>query len=88
MQPISIFNKTICLLLCVIDIYIKYAWAVPWNDIEGTTITNALQKVLDKFNHRPNKICPKKCSEFYNRSMKSCVQDNDIEIYSTHKHLT
>ena len=24
-------------------------------------------------------------SEFYNRSMKSWLQDNDIEMYSTHK---
>ena len=26
----------------------------------------------------------KKDSEFYNRSMKSWLQDNDIEMYSTH----
>ena len=25
-----------------------------------------------------------KCGKFYNRSMKSWLQDNDIEIYSTH----
>ena len=25
-----------------------------------------------------------KGSEFYNRSMKSWLQDNDIEMYSTH----
>ena len=24
------------------------------------------------------------CSEFYNRSMKSWLQDNNIEMYSTH----
>ena len=30
------------------------------------------------------KIWVDKDSEFYNRSMKSWIQDNDIEMYSTH----
>ena len=32
--------------------------------------------------HKP--IWVDKGSEFYNRSMKSWLQDNDIELYSTH----
>ena len=35
-------------------------------------------------NHKPNKIWEDNGSQFYNRSLKSCLQDNDIEIYSTH----
>ena len=31
-----------------------------------------------------NKVGVDKGSAFYNRSMKSWLQDNDIEIYSTH----
>ena len=33
---------------------------------------------------KPNKIWVDKGSEFYNRSMKSWLQDNDIVMYSTH----
>ena len=33
---------------------------------------------------KPNKIWIDKGSEFYNRSMKSWLKDNDIEMYSTH----
>ena len=29
-------------------------------------------------------ICVDKGTQFYNRSIKSWLQDNDIEIYSTH----
>ena len=47
------------------------------------TITNAFQKILDESNHTPNKICIHKGSNFYNRLMKSWLQDNDIEMYST-----
>ena len=47
-------------------------------------ITNAFQKILDESNRKPNKIWVDKGSEFYNRSMKSFLQNNDIEMYSTH----
>ena len=50
MQLISKFNKDFQLLLCVIDVYSKYAWIVPLKDKKGITITNALQKILDKPN--------------------------------------
>ena len=47
------------------------------------TITNAFQKVLKESNRKPNKICVDKGSEFYNRSMKSWLEKNAIEMYST-----
>ena len=68
MQLTSKFNKGFRFLLCVIDIYSKYAWVVP----------------LKKSNRKPNKIWLDKGTEFYNRSMKSWLQKNDIEMYSTH----
>ena len=33
---------------------------------------------------KPNRIWVDKGSEFYNRSMKSFLQNNDVEMYSTH----
>ena len=53
-------------------------------DKEGVTITNNFQKILDESNHKPNKIWLGKSSEFYNRSMKSWLIDNNIEMYLTH----
>ena len=44
MQLISKLNKTIGFLLCVIDIYSKYAWFIPLKDKKGITITNDFQK--------------------------------------------
>ena len=43
-----------------------------------------LKKILDGSNRKPNEIWVDKDSEFYNRSMKSFLQNNDIEMYSTH----
>ena len=80
---ISKFNEGICFLLCVIDTFSKYTWAVPLKDKKRITITHTFQKILDESNSKPNKIWVDKGSEFYKRSMKSWLQDNGIEMYST-----
>ena len=37
------FNKVFRVLLCVIDIFSKYAWVMALKDKKGTTITNTFQ---------------------------------------------
>ena len=56
MQLISKFNKGFKFLLCVIDIFSKYAWVVPLKDKKGVSIVDAFQKILDDSNRKPNKI--------------------------------
>ena len=84
MQLISKFNKGFRFLLCVIDIYSKYAWVNRLKDKKDVSIVNAFQNILNNSNIKPNKIWVDKGSEFNNRSMKSLLENNDIEIYSTH----
>ena len=84
MQLTRKFDKGICFLLHVIDIFSKYAWAIPLIDKKGITITNAFQNLLKECNRKSNKIWVDKRSEFYNRSVKSWLEKNDIEMYSTH----
>ena len=55
---------------------------VPLKDKLGITITNTFQKILNRSNCKPNKIRVDKSSDFYNRSMKFWLQDNNIEMYS------
>ena len=69
-RVISKFNKGFRFLLCVNDIFSKYAWVVPLKNKKGITITNAFQKILDRSNRKPNKIWVDKGSEFYNNSFK------------------
>ena len=83
MQLISKFNRGFRFLLCVIDIYSKYAWVIPLRDEKGIAITHAFQKILKESNRKPNKIWVDKGSKFYNKSMKSWLEKNDIEMYST-----
>ena len=55
-QLLSRFNKGSKFLLCVIDIFSKYAWVVTLKDKKGVIITNAFQKILNDSNRKPNKI--------------------------------
>ena len=52
MQLISKFNKGFRFLLCVIDIYSKYAWIVPLKDKKGVSIVNVFQSILNKSNRK------------------------------------
>ena len=83
LQIMSKFNKVFRFFLCVIDIYFKYAWVVTLKDKKGVSIVNAFQSIFKKSNKKPNKIWVDKGSEFYNRSMKSWLEKNDIKMYST-----
>ena len=68
MQLISKFNKGFRFLLCVIDIFSKYDWVVPFKDKKGASIVNAFQSILKD----------------YNSHFKKWLKDNNIEMYSTH----
>ena len=84
MQLLSRYNKGIRFLLCVIDIFSKYAWVVPLRDKKGVSIVTAFQSILKQSNGKQNKIWVDKGSEFYNTSFKKWLRDNDIVKYSTH----
>ena len=84
MQLLSKYNKGIRFLLCVIDIFSKYAWVVALKDKKGITIVKAFQSILKQLNKKPNKIWVDKGSEFYNAYCKKWWRDNDIAMYSTH----
>ena len=95
MQLLSRYNKGIRFLLCVIDIFSKYAWVVPLKDKKAISVVKAFQIILKQSNSRrakgtsakhikPNKIWVDKGSEFYNASFKKWLQNNDIIMYSTH----
>ena len=70
MQLISKFNKGFRFLLCVIDIFSKYAWVVPLKDKKCISIVNAFRKIIKESDRKPNKTWVDKGSELYNNSFK------------------
>ena len=83
MPLLSRYKKGIRFLLCVIDIFSKYAWVVPLKDKKGISIVKAFQIILKQSNRKPNKIWVDKGSEFYNAFFKKWLRDNDIAMYLT-----
>ena len=84
MQLISKYNKGIRYLLCVLDLFSKYAFVVPLKDKKGSSIVDAFQSILNKSKRKPNKIWVDQGSEFYNNNFKKWLKDNDIAMYSTY----
>ena len=78
------FNKGFRFLLCIIDIFNKYAWVIPLKDEKGVSVVNTFQKILKESNRKPNKIWVDKGSEFYNSSFRKWLKDNDIKMSSIH----
>ena len=68
MQLLSKFNKGFRFLLCVIDIFSKYAWVIPLKDKKRISIVNGFQKIINDSKRKPNKIWLDKGSKFYNIS--------------------
>ena len=87
MQLISKYNKGMRYLLCVIDIFCKYAWVVPLKDKKDVAIAKTFRKILDNSKRKPNTICVDQGSEFCNNVFKKWLKDNNIEMYSMKESL-
>ena len=72
MKSISKYNKKVRFSLYVIDIFSKYVWFV------------ILQKILGEFGCKKNKRWLDEGGNFYKRSMKPWLQDNDINFFNAH----
>ena len=73
MQSLSKYNKGNKYLMCVIDLFSKYAWVIPIKDTKGVSIVNAFQKIITK-GRKPNKIWVD----------QDFLKINNTEMYSTY----
>jgi transposase InsO family protein len=65
-------------LLCVEDIWTRYAWVVPLKNKEGKTSAAAFQQVLDG-KRIPKVLMSDNGSEFKNRWFRALLKENDIQ---------
>ena len=54
----------------VIDIFTKYAWAIPLKYRSGSSITNGFKTIVSE-GRKPEKLWVNRGSEFYNKAIKS-----------------
>lgn len=69
-------------ILCVIDCFTKFAWAIPLKSKTGVEVTNALSKILLK--RVPKLLQVDNGLEFYNTKFDSLMSKHNIKKYSTY----
>ena len=84
-QNTSKWNKGTKYLLCVIDVFSKFAWVEPLKTKKGVDVALALTKI---FNSRlaaqyPTSLQTDAGKEFYNSTVQKLLKDNSIRHFST-----
>ena len=82
MSSTSKFNDKYRFLLCIIDVFSKYAWVVPVKDKTGKTLVHALKSVL-KSGQKPKSLQTDKGTEFKNKDFQNFLKSKKIHFFTT-----
>ena len=69
-------------ILCVVDVFSRYAWVAPLRDKSAGTVRAAFQTLFRQA--IPAQIWADRGSEFYAASVKGLFDQHDIVLYSTY----
>ena len=84
MQGIARQNGGMRYLLTVIDVFSKFAWAMPVHSKDAKAITAAFGQVLTTANPRhPKRLQTGKGKEFFNLNVQTLMKRHDIEKFAT-----
>ena len=100
-SSLSKYNNNYKYILTVIDIFTKYAWAIPLKNKSGLSITNGFKIVLSEHPQRgsesqhscsstrrkPEKLWVDRSNEFYNKTFKSLLKEYETKLNSTYSDL-
>ena len=67
MGSLSSNNKNVRYLLCVIDVFNKYAWVKTLKDKKDKIVLNAFIDIVNVSNRKPNKLLVDQERAFYNK---------------------
>ena len=93
-SSLSKYNNNYMFILTVIDIFTKYAWAIPLKYKSGLSITKGFKTILSEgpqggSEHRkPEKLWVDRGTELHNEIFKSLLKENETKLYSTYSDLT
>ena len=82
MSSTSKFNDKYRFLLCIIDVFSKYAWVVPIKDKTGKTLVHAFKSVL-KSGRKPKSLQTDKGTEFKNKDFQNFLKSKKIHFFTT-----
>ena len=79
----SWFSHGVQYLVCVTDVFTKYAWVNPLKDKKAKTIHHGFIEIVNESKPKPNKLWVDQRKEFYNNCLQKWLDNNDIWMYST-----
>ncbi|KAL4088789.1 hypothetical protein QTP88_023873 [Uroleucon formosanum] len=82
MIPYSKKNKGYKYILCVIDCFTKFAWAIALKSKTAKEVSSAMSKILIK--HAPKLLQLDNGKEFYNSTFDALMKKHNIHKYSTY----
>lgn len=81
MQSLMKYNSPYRYLLCVIDVFSKYAWVIPIKDKTGKTLVQSFSSILKT--RYPKALQTDKGSEFKNKEFQHFLKKQDIHFFTT-----
>lgn len=78
-QNIAKQNKGYKYILTIIDVFSKFAYAIPLKSKSSKEVIDAFTKLF--ISRKPKKLCTDQGSEFTNNLFTKFLKDNNIELY-------
>lgn len=85
-SSISSFNNGNNFLLTCIDVFSKYAWAIPIKRKTGANLITAFKDILDT-GRKPQNLQTDKGTEFTNKPFQAFLKENSIHFFTTHSDM-
>lgn len=82
MRKLSRYNDNYKYILTVIDVFSRYAWAVPLSDKKHSSVIKAFQNIFQE--RKPLYLQTDKGKEFIAKSVQVFLKENDVKFYVTH----
>src|SRR5918995_297941 len=81
LSALAKFNDKYKYILTCIDVFSKYAWALPLKSKTGVDLTEAFSSLL--VDRHPAHLQTDKGTEFLNKNFQSMLRANEIRFYTT-----
>ena len=84
MTNVKYLNRQYTFILTVIDLFSRYAWAVPLKNKSSSDVLEAFKKIIESSDRKPKKIWADEGKEFLNKQFQKFMTENDMSIYHTY----
>ena len=84
MQPYSRINQGYRYILCVIDVFSRYAYVRPIKSKSGPDVAEALEDIFRDTQNTPKYLQTDQGKEFYNQHVQSMLQRYNVELFSVY----